>query len=96
VPDIPERDGRVVLCSRNVLDRARRKFGLEGDLYARMELVKEKQDIAEQGGMADGIDHTKKDEGLEGWLVEWDELPEGCVVLPGRIESDWKRWGIVR
>lgn len=102
VPELPEREGRVVLCSRNVLDRARRKLGADEDVYVRMELVKEKSHgpEREKSGEAetkpDGSDEVVKDEGIEGWLVEWNELPVGCVVLLGKNQADWQGWGTVR
>jgi len=99
IPDVPERQGKVMLCAQNVLDRGRRKFQMEGDVHVRAELVKqekEAQGVETSGDGKEADEAEKKDEGVEAWLVPWDEMPEGCVVLLGKVEEDWQKWGTVR
>lgn len=88
-----------MLCAQNVLDRVRRKFGVEGDVHVRAELLKQEKEaqVVETSGDGKEADEAeKKDEGVEAWLVPWDEMPEGCVVLLGKVEEDWQKWGTVR
>jgi hypothetical protein len=37
----------------------------------------------------------EEDEGLEGWLVAWDEMPDGCCVLAGAEKEGLSR-GMIR
>ena len=98
-PDGVEKEGKVLLCAPNVLDRARRKFGADEDVYVRLDMAREPKD--EEKGHAEGEEtkaeeEEKEDEGAQAWLVPWAEMPDGCVVLPGKTHDRWQEWGTVK
>jgi peroxin-1 len=101
-PDSPGKDGKVVYCSRETLSRARRKFGADGDVLVSLERMRRKEDedttektqeaAATEG--AEGVE--KREDKLECWLVAWEEVPDGHVVLAGKADEGWEGWQVVR
>jgi len=96
-------EGRVAYCSSGTLRRTRRKFGTDGDVFVGVEPVRPKESGTEvnkeQEGsaQADAVeDSQKQQEKLECWLVAWDEVPDGHIVLGGQADNGWSEWQIVR
>jgi hypothetical protein len=89
----------VLFCSRGSLRRVRRKLAREdegeGAMYIRLERpsLPKVQDRDKEG--EEEKEGKEVDEGLEGWLVAWDEMPDGCCVLAGAEKEGWAR-GIIR
>lgn len=93
--------GRALLCSEDVLERAKRKLGIKTDdmrVKVRLDKDVEKVEAASTEDASDAKDNEEGDkaEGLECVLVPWEEMPEGCVILTGKMESAWEGWGRVR
>jgi len=96
-----EASGRILLlCSEDVLERARRKFGLDTKHVHVNVCLRKDVDKAEPPDAPEDDNGEKPekeaDEGLECELVRWDEIPDGCVVMTGKIEKGWETWGEVR
>ena len=93
---------RIVVCSPDTLERVKRRLRSKGDgmLYIRLDLVGREnkgQDKREGEQASNGEpDAEREDEGLEGFLVPWEEMPEGCVALPGKVEEKWQGWSSVQ
>lgn len=96
-PPAQQVSGPVFLCAHNVLEKARRKFGVErGDAYVRGVAENKKP---EAGNVTNGDkegEEGAKDDGMEGFLTEWDEVPDGCVVLLGNTSNEWEGWATIR
>lgn len=102
------KDGRVLYCGKGVMERARRKLGGSGDMMVMVEKVRLEGDDETPGKGEDGAkdDATSKEAGekadsdaekqLECCLVEWDEVPDGHVVLGGQVHEEWDGWHVVR
>lgn len=93
----------MAYCSSGTLRRARRKFGTDGNVFVGVEPVRPKESgtevTKEQEGsaQADAVeDGQKQQEKLECWLVAWDEVPDGHIVLGGQADNGWSEWQIVR
>ena len=41
-------------------------------------------------------DNQKENEGFEAWLGPWDEMPEGCAAVLGKVPEEWQGRSIVR
>jgi hypothetical protein len=84
----------VLYCSEGTLRRVRRRLGREGDggVYVKAKRTggKPKPVSTEEDG-----DEEKVIE-LEGWLIAWEEMPEGCCVLAGPPRENWSDWGNIR
>ena len=91
---------KVIFTSKDSVERIRRKLEMaeEGPVYVRMtqaptmkgdrSLPKEDAENgnAESGGEAQ----------MEGWLVEWNQVPEGSCVVAGTAREGWSDWATVR
>jgi peroxin-1 len=89
----------VLFCSRSSLRRVRRKLASEeegeGAIYVRLERPSLPK-VQERDGEGEEAREAKEvDEGLEGWLAAWDDMPEGCCVLAGAEKEGWSR-GMIR
>lgn len=101
-PSDVEAAGRVLLCGEDVVERVRRKFGVDTKhvhvkAVLRNQVEEEQADSGEANGAINGKDEgEKKDEGVECVLVPWEEMPDGCVVMTGKVEKGWEEWGEIR
>jgi hypothetical protein len=100
-PDIALEVGElenVLLCSDRSLRRVRRKLAIEGEgaVYVRLERNAPPTTATEASGTTESKEEKEEDEGLEGWLAAWDEMPEGCAVLAGLEKEGWSNWDIVK
>jgi len=88
----------VIYCSEGSLRRVRRKLGQEGEgegaIYVRAKRpgMADKKDDRAEGGKED----EEEDLSLEGWLIGWDEMPDGCCVLAGPARAHWSEWASIR
>ena len=103
---------QISMCSFSTLRRVRRKLGSgDGDGPTFIRLIssrrkaqgggddhgKSTNDTEKTGSRGSEVAAEQKgDDGLESWLIAWDEIPEGCVALLGRADEAWQTWGIVR
>jgi peroxin-1 len=104
--DSEEVTGRVMLCAEDVVERARRKFAADGPhVFVKARLGQSnghvKEETAEnppqdEGSAEDGPDVKGEDTDVESWLVPWEEMPDGCVVLTGKIQKGWEGWSTIR
>ncbi|WVW84469.1 hypothetical protein I302_106503 [Kwoniella bestiolae CBS 10118] len=94
---------KVGICSPCTMEMTRRKLKL-GDSTPDVTMVldaKEDENKPEQENsrdLADGDNGQKEDQSKQSevQLVEWDEMPDGYVILVGGIE-DWEQeWGNVK
>jgi hypothetical protein len=83
----------VFYCSEGSLRRVRRKLqGHEGEgaIY-----VKAKRGSVEKSGKQEEKE-GEEDMTIEGWLVAWKEMPDGCCVLAGAARVNWSEWASIR
>jgi hypothetical protein len=94
LPEVGELE-EVIYCSEESLRRVRRKLGDEGDgsVYVRMKRTETLKKAIDVEGKKEG--EEEEDMGLEGWLMGWNEVPDGCCVIPG-IKEDWSEWASIR
>jgi peroxin-1 len=98
--DVREQIGteKVCLCSPLTLRRVKRRLGQEGDgsIYVKLQLARSKPvDAVQSVEEETKRDEVDGDEGVGVWLVEWEEMPDGCLVLEG-AEGKYGQWGEVR
>lgn len=88
----------VIYCSEGSLRRVRRKLGQgqegEGAIYVRAKRpgMADKKDDRVEGGK----EEEEEDLSVEGWLMGWDEMPDGCCVLAGPARRNWSEWASIR
>lgn len=85
--------------SSETYERVGRRLGVKGEyLPVRMKKRRKKGDdvAGGDGGEAkqsgDGVEQVDKEEYVELWLAEWDEMPEGIMVLQGvddKVQDSW-------
>jgi hypothetical protein len=82
----------VFYCSEGCLRRVRRKLQNqegEGAIY-----VKARRGFAKRSGKEK--EEEEEDITIEGWLVAWKEMPDGCGVFAGAARPNWSEWGSIR
>lgn len=103
-PDLSSDDARLVGGDRvawvapTTLEKIRGRLGegQEGSpLQVSLRLKKEnkKEETPEAGDSAAEKPEDEEEPPLEAWLVGWEEMPLGTMVLSGELESDWSTWG---
>ena len=88
----------VIFCSEGSLRRVRRRLNLDGDgaVYVKMKSV-DKANVKQEKAEDEAAEkEEEEDQGLEGWLTVWKEVPEGCCVIAGPAKEDWTEWASVR
>jgi hypothetical protein len=82
----------VFYCSEGTLSRVRRRLqGQEGEgaLY-----FKARRGFVKRSGKEK--EEEEEDMTIEGWLVAWGEMPDGCCVLAGAARANWSEWASIR
>ncbi|ORY27869.1 P-loop containing nucleoside triphosphate hydrolase protein [Naematelia encephala] len=94
---------KVGLCSAETLDRVKKKLGRkEKDEAVFVKLTQSLK--GKEKAQADKVVASEKskevpeqnEEIVEVFLVSWEEMPAGCVVLTGKANADWQDWADVR
>lgn len=94
---------RVGWVSPSALNKIRRRLGHAQDgepVYVGLRREKEqpeeddreKKEGAPEGEAKEGEQEVEEELPLEAWLVGWDEVPRGCVVLAGEVDPTWSSW----
>jgi len=90
----------VIYCSEGSLRRVRRKLGQEGEGEGAIYVRAKRGDLAEKsekdGKGEKEEEQEEEDLTLEGWLMGWDEMPDGCCVLAGPARKNWSEWASIR
>ena len=42
-----------------------------------------------------GTAHLEPEESVESCMLEWEEVPPGCLVVSGQLGAAWDRWARV-
>ncbi|KAK4686120.1 peroxin-1, partial [Tremellales sp. Uapishka_1] len=92
---------RVFLASTESLAWVRRKLGtVEDDRPLATKFVlnnsKMKSEANQTAEEEIEIKEAPALEQIDGWLVAWDEMPDGMVTIVEGIKEEWTRWGTVR
>jgi hypothetical protein len=90
----------VIYTSIGDLKKVRRKLDIHGEspVYGRLTQAstpKSNTNAPTQGAPEDGDDREDEVQ-LDGWLVAWEIMPEGCCVVAGPARDGWSDWTSVR
>jgi len=96
-PEVGELE-EVIYCSEGSLRRVRRRLNLDGDgaVYVKIKSVDKATVKQEKAEDAAAEKEYEEDQGLEGWLTSWKQVPEGCCVIAVPAKEDWTEWASVR
>ena len=89
---------RLMVCSSDTLDRIRSKNGDTGSgpLWVRVDLdITAGIDTSSVDLQAPDVEEEGK-LGMDAWLVQWDEMPDGCIAPLGMVDSEWHEHGQVQ
>ena len=95
----------VIYVSPETLGIVKRKLQIDGEgpVYVRISQVsktprdKTSKEITENGKADAGEDtESDKDAQMDGWLLPWRAIPEGCCVVAGPSKEGWSDWATVR
>ena len=92
----------VIYCSEGSLRRVRRKLGQgqegEGAIYVRAKRpgMADTKDDKAQEGKVDKDEEEEQGLSVEGWLIGWEEMPDGSCVLAGPARANWSEWASIR
>ena len=99
----------VIYVSPESLGIVRRKLQIDGEgpVYVRIsqvsksprdraskEVIENGKADAEMGASEDT--ESDKDTRMDGWLLPWKAIPEGCCVVAGPSKEGWSDWATVR
>jgi hypothetical protein len=97
-PEVGELE-EVIYCSEQSLRRVRRRLNQEGEGMIYVRIKKSEQNpgdvVTKEEEVTDGSKENEE-QGLEGWLAVWDEVPDGCCVVAGAAKEDWSVRGSIR
>ena len=94
----------IVLGSRQTIRRIRRKLQIEDRVDQLWVKVCRKTSTDASGTGSDwsaemeqsvSEDPESQEESVESCMLEWEEVPPGCLVVSGQLGAAWDRWARV-